>query len=384
MRLRAALVLAVLTQSTATARGESASPAISDVAVSPPFFNPSIGQNAALTYRIDKPARVTLSILDRDGYVIRKLAPVQQPAGAATLNWDGKDQTGSVVPNEAYSVNLVAEGPAGQSEYAPSRHFVSQLSDPPRSYAMVSGVLRYELGSPSRVHIQAGEAVLVGDPKEGKRDGPVMKTIVDREPRSGGVVVETWDGYDESRTVHIASLKNFAISILGESLPPATIIAVGNRAESFRHYAARARAGKTPLYPPSMRGREMPVMPGMKHDGLNALEDFSPELTVTLAGKKDEQGRVEVGSGQITLKVQMPPNEAGLFVRPEAGLDIFVDEKRVSHKKGAQNPTSISIPASAIAGGEHRVTVNWISTHGPMSAQVVRVIREEPKKEAAT
>lgn len=376
VRFAAVAVAGVLGAST---RAE-ATELIQSVSISPAFFNPALGQTAAVSVRLAAPGSVTLSILDRDNYVIRTLPSVSLPAGESSLTWDGKDQGGAVVPNEAYCINIKAEAGGSTSEYAPSRDFRRVLSDPKRSYSMVSGVLKYELAGPSRMHIQAGEAVLVDDPKEGKRDGPVLKTIVDREPRTGGTVVETWDGYDESRTIHIPSLKNFAISVLAESLPPATVVTVGSRNEGFREYASRSRLGKAPLYPFAAHPERMP---GMKHDNLTALDDFSPELSVEVAGKKDEQGRIEVGARPLALTVRMPAGQDRLFVRPEAALDVFVDEKRVLRKAGARNPSSLSIPPEEIPPGEHRVTVNWISTHGPMSAQVVRVVRKEPAKEAA-
>lgn len=374
-------VATILAAALCANREVEAKNSIQSVSVRPEFFNPSLGQTSTLSVHLSVPSAVTLRILDRDNYVIRSLPPVSLPAGESNLTWDGKDESGAVVPNEAYCVNLRALATDGtKSEYAPSRDFFRVLSDPKRSYSMVSGVLRYELAGPSRVHIQAGEAVPVGDPKDGKRDGPVLKTIVDREPRTGGVVVETWDGYDESRTVHIPSLKNFAISILGESLPPATIITVGSRGETFRKYAARTRQAKTPLYPPSSHAVHMA---GMQHGNLTALDDFSPELTVRLTGKKDDQGRIEVGGSAVAVTVQMAPGDAGLFVRPEGALDVFVDEKLIDRKNGASNPESFSIPAAKLPTGEHRVTVNWVSNHGPTSAQVVRVFKKEAMKEAA-
>jgi hypothetical protein len=351
--------------------------AIDSVSVSPPFFNPSLEQRATVVVKLKAPASAALSILDRDNYVIRSLPAVNLPAGESTLTWDGKDQKGVVVPNEAYSISLITEGSEGRDEYAPSRNFMREVSFPTPAYSIATGVFRYELNGPSRVHMQAGEAVLIES--EGRRDGPVLKTVVDREPRVGGKLIEFWDGYDESRTVRIPTLKNFVAAIMAESLPPSTVITVGSRGEKFRQYAARTRVGHAPLF----AKHEHPIeMPGMRHDGLTALDDFGPDVTMLLPGKRDEAGRVEVGTGSLSLKVEMPESESKLFVLPESTLDVFVDDKRIIRREGVPNPSTFSISGSDIPPGEHRLSVNWISTHGPTSAQLVRVIRVLPAEQA--
>jgi hypothetical protein len=354
-------------------------PAISAVSMKPPFFNPSLGQKATIEFRSDRAGTVTLTILDRDRFPIRKLAAQNVAKGKTTLTWDGKDDRGEIVPDEAYLVRIELSSGEAREVYDPAAGFQPVLSEPKRSYSMVSGVLRYELDAPSRVHVQAGEAVLVGDPKDEKRDGPVLKTIVDREPRAAGAVIETWNGYDESCTVYIPSLKNFAISILSESLPPNTLIAVGNRTETFRHYAGVHRNGSRPLYGTAERTSHIP---GKHHQGLSALEDYSPALTLTLRGKKDGEGRVEVGSEPLALTVQMSPEDAKYFLRPEGELAIFIDERPLLHESGATNPAALSVSISSVPPGEHRLAVNWISGHGPMAAQVARIIRKDPTKEA--
>lgn len=100
---------------------------------------------------------------------------------------------GGLVPNEAYSVRIEATGPGGTSVYDPSERFVPRIEQPPiRSYSRAEGVLSYKLDRPSRVHVQAGQAQ--PDPRTGQMDGPILKTVVDREPRIAGAVVEVWKG----------------------------------------------------------------------------------------------------------------------------------------------------------------------------------------------
>jgi hypothetical protein len=162
---------------------------ISAIAVEPRFFNPALGQVATIRFTLGARARVAVSILDRDRFVVRRLPPREQEPGRAAFAWDGKDDAGATVPDEAYSL-LIEAATGGRSEqYDPSAGFTPQIEGAEiRSYSRSAGVLSYTLSRPSRVHVQAGQAT--PDSKSGQMQGPILKTLVDREPRVAGAVIE--------------------------------------------------------------------------------------------------------------------------------------------------------------------------------------------------
>ena len=67
------------------------------------------------------------------------------------------------------------------------------------------------------------------DSKRGKATGPVLKTIVNREPRPTGPVIETWLGLDESGSFYVPDLRGFSVSVAATSLPENALISVGNQ-----------------------------------------------------------------------------------------------------------------------------------------------------------
>lgn len=374
--MRARLVwTVVLLLAGVAGRSARAEGLIAAVSVSPPFFNPSIGQKGAIAFSLGERADVTVSLLDRDLVLVRTLPALNAVRGEVRVEWDGRDDHGRVVPDEAYSLRIETVAGKRHETYEPARAFTPTLSDPKRSYSMVSGVLRYELDVPSRLHIQAGEAVLVGDPKAGKRDGPVLKTLVDRSPRTAGVVVEMWDGFDESHTIHVPTLKNFVISILAASLPPNSIITIGNRAESFRNYIS-AIPGRRVSHPAGGR-------PGhVRHMGLSALEDYSPEISLAVSGERDPEGRIRVTQKPLKVTVSMNGADAALFLTPESELVLFLDEKPLLKRRSVAATTSFSIDLAAILPGEHRLAVNWNSSRGPVAVRATRLIVEPPARAA--
>jgi len=156
------------------------------------------------------------------------------------------------------------------------------------SYSPMSGILRYTLPVASRVHVQAGSAIL--NATTGRSEGPVMKTIVDRAPRAAGAVVEQWNGFDESGTIHVPDLRNFVVGIAATPLPENTIITVGNRKITFLEWAEN-RTGNSLVTRPSVD----PV----HHGGLLALNGLSG-LTASGNASKDA---INVRAGTIGANI---------------------------------------------------------------------------------
>lgn len=132
-----------------------AKPAISGVSLQPPFFNPSLGQKATIEFLSDRAKTVTLTILDRDRFPVRELAARKVASGKTTLTFDGKDDAGVVLSDEAYAVRIGLKSGSGHDVFDPFKNFQPVYGDPKRQYSPVGNALTYELERPSRVHIQA-------------------------------------------------------------------------------------------------------------------------------------------------------------------------------------------------------------------------------------
>src|SRR5687767_214480 len=113
---------------------------IREVSISPSFFNPTLGQTARITFRVATRGTANVTILDRDRHVVRTLAPVAVTPGTISVEWDGRDDTAAIVPDEAWNVRIELGG----AVYDPSLHFAAVMEDPqPRIYSRTDGVLSY-------------------------------------------------------------------------------------------------------------------------------------------------------------------------------------------------------------------------------------------------
>jgi hypothetical protein len=331
------------------------------VTTTPSFFNPVIGQSAQIRLSTPRPGNVTVEILDRDRFVVRTLGPV--PIDKETVaRWDGKDDAGEVVPDEAYAVRARLVSERGELVYDPGRDFQPQpVSIDSTSYSRVDGVLSYRLERPSRVHIQTGEARPVAS---GPAQGPVLRTIVDRSPRAGGAVIESWNGMDDSGKVYIPDLQHFAVAILAVPLPESSLITVGNRSVSFIEYARRHRAATF------TRPRKLAAVAHAHHQGLNAFEDHSPRL-VLLPAKRGDSAVWKSSAGKaLEFSVELDKDTAPFFLSQPSSLDVFINTDRVLHVSCRANPCPIRLPAAQVPRGRHRLGVNWSSELGPLGVAV--------------
>ena len=72
-------------------------------------FAPARGQTFKIPVRLDQAAAVTVGIFTSDSDPVRTLrTPEILPPGNHTLTWDGRDEEGTIVPNEAYIPILTA------------------------------------------------------------------------------------------------------------------------------------------------------------------------------------------------------------------------------------------------------------------------------------
>ena len=92
------LILFVLNSS-----ADTIPPVFGKISVSSEAFNPTAGEETCINYYIRKDGKITISIYDADGYLVRTLRK-NAPAfkGTSTACWDGKDDNGNIVPDEAY------------------------------------------------------------------------------------------------------------------------------------------------------------------------------------------------------------------------------------------------------------------------------------------
>jgi hypothetical protein len=234
MRLAGVIGLLFLTAAGATA-SSPAEAGISVSSVSRAFFNPSLSQKIQISIVASKAGSLTLAVLDRQGRVVRTLMserPVQ--AGAANFDWDGRNDKGKVVPDDAYGVTAKLKSESGLASYSALESTGNPLAVRSNGYDRRTAVLSYTLPRPGRVRIEA---------RAKQRNGSIVSRVVVRdEPRTAGAVIDVWDGYDDRRAVYMPELPGFEVSITATELPENAIVTIGAGAGRTAPTTAGVRA----------------------------------------------------------------------------------------------------------------------------------------------
>jgi hypothetical protein len=329
-------------------------------------LNVAAAETVTVAIEFARRGLASIVIVDRDGYAVRTLAKAQPVSGPVAFGWDGRDDSGQFVADEAYSLKIDWRGAEGLDTYFPANIPAVLKAIEPGSYNRRTATLVYTLPAPSRVHSQAGTAK--DDPKTKKQTGLVMKTVVNREPRTGGTIAEHWTGYDESGLIFIPDLQDFVVAIAASPLPENSIITFGNRQRPFVETLASRRG--VSLFTYAARHEH--------HVGLTTQDDISPALVIeplNATWSAADHAWIAEGGKPLRLRLSAAGATAGAFRVHPATVEVFVDERRAgeaSRKRG--DIVEVQLDSGR---GMHRVSVNWNSEWGPVAANTIQVLVRE-------
>ncbi|PWT90966.1 MAG: hypothetical protein C5B54_06225 [Acidobacteria bacterium] len=333
---------------------------VQSVSVSKSFFNPSLGDSVAISFVAAKAGNLSIQIIDRDGFLVRTLITETTTAKKVIVEWDGRNGGGHIVPDEAYSVRVILDDDIYFPADREQPHFVLTSA----TYNKLTGLLAYDLPKSCRIHAQAGVATI--DPKTKEPNGPVMKTIVNREPRSSGRVLEHWNGMDESGSIYVPDLKNFVVAVAATELPDTAIIAVGNKTESFLDSVAN-RTGKSLFTHISSEHSH--------HQGLDSLNDSSPTMILqpsNASWSSSNQAWI-TGNDVLNIDGSVTGPSSPSFAQQPAKLLMFVDGNKVGEVSAPSTPFALALDTKNLETGDHIVSIDWASNYGPTSCNSFRL-----------
>jgi hypothetical protein len=336
---------------------------ITEVTLGASAFNPTRNEQARLTYRLTQADRVAIHVYDPDGALLRTLADrVLYDAGVHEVAWDGRDNEGQLVPDEAYTFTIATDAGAVHDPMTFSGGIVGDITQ--AHFDAEGGTVVYTLPAPSRVLIRLGI-----------QSGPMLKTLVDWKPRIAGAITEYWDGWDENKLVKVREHKDFRALITYVTLPDATVIAYGNDQESYRDYKlgpARGRPQKPdrPRAPdPQARLRPENLVPPAWARAPRVLMTF-PKHAVETESIPEVQGVVDV-------QVDVEPADRDRLLREQFEILFFVDNVFFTEAERGYLPFNWRWELQQLPAGEHVLTVNISSFRGQVgvASRQVRVVQ---------
>ena len=328
-------------------------------------FAPVRGESFPIPLKLADPAAVSaarVEIHSSDGDLVRTLEITDLSPAVSDYEvvWDGRDDQLGVVPDEAYLPGVVLTSTLDQA----STIAVSGSSGGEEVFefekAVRQGSIEYILPAASRMLVRSGI-----------ENGPMLRTIIDWEPRTAGFHAERWSGRGSDDVAVIEEHPDAAYLIVGYRLPDHSIITHGNDRESYRQYRERRNwplqqtsSGKQQL---ERNGRAL-----RQEFWQPLLQQKSPRIEVALLSMPQRQPLRHLRQSQEMLtEVKLHPLDEIYLQQERYEISFFVDHVFVAEEEQGYVPFTWrwSPGRMGVEPGEHLLTVNVSGYNGQVGVK---------------
>ena len=344
-------------------------------------FAPSRDETFSIPIEIKQPETVKQLVVeirtaDDDLIQTLKLADIVKDKTKYELKWDGRDQQNQLIPNEAYIPILIVTDTDNRVVRTDSRNYSGGEEIYDFDKSITPGTIEFNLPMASRILIRSGII-----------NGPMLRTIIDWQPRTAGFHAERWSGRDLDDVIGIEQNPQVGYLIIGYELPDHSIITYGNKEETYRGYRERKKLPQ-PLVEHKNRSLERGDQLIRPEFYTPILQQKSPRISVTVQGKTAQQSVVELqGMDEILTKVKLHPLDEMYLDQERYEISFFVDNEFIAEEEQGFVPFTWrwSPGRYGIKPGKHILTVNVSGYNGQMGVRnLAFILREESGAHADT
>ncbi len=329
-------------------------------------------ENVGISFRLSVKARVTVLVHTPDYQVIRRLLDgIDRPAGVNTVFWDGTDDTGTAVPDEAYLFTISATDENGnETVYDPTSYSGGKIVDIRLDSMIPSGggyELSYSVPVPVRVNIRAGV-----------HKGPLLATILNWTPKDVGKHTVFWDGLDATGTIKVMDQPGSHVFITAFGLPVNAVI-VERGISGYESYQAGISEKSATGLPGIISARK--VRSGAlkrMNQGVSSYylipraQNVIPKFSVRGKGGKHMAGVRKV-SGDLPLIIEVDPESLENFNNARYEIVMFVDNERTDEEEYAQSPYTYILDTTKLSNGEHQICINMAGLAGQVGSYSFKI-----------
>lgn len=327
-------------------------PRITKVELKTGLFNPSLNERCELSYELASKAKVTICIYTSDFDLVRSVQGRKTgKKGLHTFSWDGRDQEGKIVPDEAYFFCIEARFADGTIEFYDPTTFSGgdEFEFGNISYSPAEGLLRFLLPQPARVLLRVG-----------LKNGPLIDTLLDWVPMPAGGHQAAWSGFDRDRVFDVRTRRDLAVMGVAFFLPQTSVLAQGNQESSYLKYRTGLHFGKKP--PRDEKVREVKICPNYYFP---RFEDRSPQFKVELLPALKDSG--------LSLRISVDDEFKEMMLKNRFEVGLFLDGQFLTEEEEGYTPFNIALSSKQIPAGEHFLTIVLSTYLGQAGSRTIRV-----------
>ena len=325
------------------------------------------GGQVTYTVRTDRPGNLSVEVLTGDGDVVRRLVSSQTAAGDHQLRWDGKDEAGLPVPNEAYCVRAVLVSGESRAEDAPCSRTGGEVLSGIAPSLSPTGDITYTLERPARVLIRVGV-----------KNGAMLRSLAVWRPRPAGRNLQRWNGFDDAGLVDLRT-DRLALLVTAFRLPDFTVITTGQDELEYRSWRISRGWQERPDNPAAGSDAQPLERAGQRiaRQHYHArYKDRAPRIVVSLV---DKTGKAVVDGAplpdDVQVTVDLHAEDRWLMQEQLYEVAFFVNGDFVSEEENGYVPIGWIWNTAALRPGRHMLTVNLTGFTGRVGTKTVTVLK---------
>lgn len=320
------------------------------------------------TVRLAQPGKLALELLTGDGDLVRRLVLPDARAGEHELSWDGKDERGQPVPDEAYCARAVLEAAGGtRSVDDPCTRTGGEVLSGIQPSISPNGDIAYTLDRPARVLIRVGV-----------KNGAMLRSLSVWRPRPAGRNLQRWSGFDESGLVDLRN-DRLAMLVTAFRLPDFTVITTGQDTLEYRAWRTAQGWPEKPDTPAAGSGAQALERDGQRiarQHYMARYKDREPRISVTLL---DAAGKPLPATGtvpeNVRIVVDLHPDDRWLMQEQLYEVAFFVNGDFVSEEENGYVPIGWLWNTVSLKPGRHLLTVNLTGFTGRVGTKTIAVVK---------
>lgn len=310
---------------------------IENVSLSSKTFDPEKKEMVRINFSLSKRAKATIYILDPEGGLVRELTESNGKKGYNSITWDGRDYQERIVGYNAYSYLILANLDKEEALYDPIYTGGLELKVTGLTFDKEKKSISYVMPKAGRVRIRLGI----------KDGGPLLRTLIDWEPREAGEKSELWDGMDVSGIMEFYKEPKLQIAIVAFSLPENTIIVKGKNIKPYNYPSAEIP--RTELRPEQKRLLYKHAL--HKREGCH-----EPRFNVEFIGSKNEEV-IPVLSETTPIRVTLDEADRRILTNARYEVAFYIDNIFLFEEESGFSPYTYIWNTKGMSKGEHFITV---------------------------
>ncbi len=316
------------------------------------------------TVRAEQPGTVALELLTGDGDLVRRITLSNAPAGEHELAWDGTDQRGQRVPDEAYCARAVLESTAGRAVDDPCSRTGGELLSTLQASQAPSGDIAYQLEHPARVLVRVGV-----------KNGAMLRSLSVWQPRPAGRNLQRWNGFDESGLVDLRN-DRLALLVVAFRLPDFTVITTGNAGLDYREWRLAQGWAERPDPAPSASAQPL-VRQGQRiarQHYMARYKDREPRISVAIASSDGKPVDPEAPLPDIVrVVVDLHPDDRWLLQEQLYEVAFFINGEFVAEEENGYVPIAWVWNTASLKPGRQLLTVNLTGFTGRVGTRTIAI-----------